>query len=102
MSNKVLKPKKCSLCQFSQTYANNPMKCVDFFFSMKWPTGFSCDRCDSHDYYIIKRIGKTKTSYVIECKNCHKQYSLLAGTVFQSCKLDLYKLLLGISCANLV
>lgn len=96
MSNKVLKPKKCSLCQFSQTYANNPMKCVDFFFSMKWPTGFSCDRCDSHDYYIIKRIGKTKTSYVIECKNCHKQYSLLSGTIFQSCKLDLYKLLLGI------
>lgn len=87
MSNKVLKPKKCSLCQFSQTYANNPIK---------WPTGFSCGCCDSHNYYIIKRVGETKISYVIECKNCHKQYSLLAGTVFQSCKLNLYKLLLAI------
>lgn len=96
MSNKILKPKKCSLYQFSQTYANNPMKCVEFFLSMKRPDGFSCDCCNCHDYYLIKRVGKTKTSYIIECKKCHKQYSLLAGTVFESCKLDLYKLLLGI------
>ena len=26
----------------------------------------------------------------------HKQHSLLSGTIFQSCKIDLYKLLLGI------
>ncbi len=24
--------------------------------------------CNCHDYYIIKGVGKTKTSYVIECK----------------------------------
>lgn len=96
MSNKVLKPKKCSLYHFTQTYSNNIMNCIDFFISMKWPTGFSCDNCDCHDYYLIKRVGKTKTSYFLECRECHKQHSLLSGTVFQGCKLDLYKLLLGI------
>lgn len=96
MSHKVLKPKKCSLFQFTQTYSNNIMNCIQFFISMKWPTGFLCDHCGCHQYYLIKRIGKTKTSYILECKHCHKQHSLLSGTIFQSCKLDLYKLLLGL------
>jgi len=39
MSNKILKPKKYSLYHFSQTYANNPMKCIQFFLSMKWLNG---------------------------------------------------------------
>lgn len=96
MSNKVLKPKKASLYQFTQKYSNNIDNCIEFFKSMKWPEGFSCDRCGCHKYYLVKRVGKTKTSYVLECSSCHKQHSLLSGTIFQSCKLDLYKLLLGI------
>ncbi len=96
MSNKVLKPKKASLYQFTQKYSNNINNCIEFFKSMKWPDGFSCDCCGCHKYYLVKRVGKTKTSYVLECKSCHKQHSLLSGTIFQSCKLDLYKLLLGI------
>lgn len=96
MSNKVLKPKKASLYEFTQNYSNNINNCIEFFKSMKWPEGFSCDRCGCHKYYLIKRVGKTKTSYVLECSSCHKQHSLLSGTIFQSCKLDLYKLLLGI------
>ena len=96
MSNKVLKPKKASLYQFTQKYSNNIDNCIEFFKSMKWPGGNSSDRCGCHKYYLVKRVGKTKTSYVLECSSCHKQHSLLSGTIFQSCKLDLYKLLLGI------
>ena len=96
MSNKVLKPKKASLYEFTQNYSNNIINCIEFFKSMKWPDGFLCDRCGCHKYYLVKRVGKTKTSYVLECASCHKQHSLLSGTIFQSCKLDLYKLLLGV------
>lgn len=63
---------------------------------MKWSDGFSCDRCGCHKYSLVKRVGKTKTSYVLECSSCHKQHLLLSGAIFQSCKFDLYKLLLGI------
>lgn len=63
---------------------------------MKWPNGFSCDRCGFHKYSLVKRVGKTKTSYVLECSSCHKQHLLLSDAIFQSCKFDLYKLLLGI------
>ncbi|WP_413463929.1 hypothetical protein [Catenibacterium mitsuokai] len=37
---------------------------------MKWPNGFSCDRCGCHKYYLVKLVGKTKTSYVLECRSC--------------------------------
>ena len=94
MSNKVLKPKKASLYEFTQNYSNNINNCIEFFKSMKWPDGFSCDHCRCHKYYLLKCVGKTKTSYVLECSSFHKQQSLLSSTIFQSCKLDLYKLLL--------
>lgn len=96
MSNKVLKLKKASLYQFTQNYSNNIGNCIEFFKFMKCTGGFSCDRCGCHKYYLAKRVGKTKTSYVLECSSCHKQHSLLSGTIFQSCKLDPYKLQLGI------
>ena len=40
MSNKVLKPKKASLYQFTQNYSNNIGNCIEFFKSMKWPGDF--------------------------------------------------------------
>ena len=96
MSNKVLKSKKASLNQFIQKYSNNIDNCLEFFKSMKWPDGNLSDRCGFHKNNLVKYVGKTKPSYVLECSSCHKQHSLLSGTIFQSCKLDLYKLLLGI------
>ena len=70
MSNKVLKPKKASLYQFIQNYSNNIGNCIEFFKSMKWPRGNSSDRCGCHKYYLVKRVGKTKTSYVLESSSC--------------------------------
>jgi hypothetical protein len=77
MSNKVLKPKKPSLYEFTQNYSNNINNCIEFFKSMKWPDGFSCDHCGCHKYYLVKRLGKTKTSYVLEYSSCHKQQLIL-------------------------
>ena len=48
MSNKVLKPKKASLYQFTQNYSNNKDNCIEFFKSMKWAGGNSSERCGCH------------------------------------------------------
>ena len=89
MSQPRRKPKKDSLIDFTKKYANNYGACVEFFFDLKWTDGFYCDRCNcTHCYKINERN-------VFECKNCHKQHSLLAGTIFEQCKLDIYKLILG-------
>jgi len=64
------KPKKDSLITLTRKYANNHNECVKFFFKMKWPVGFYCEKC-GHQHY------------------------LLSNTIFQDNKLDLYKLILG-------
>lgn len=86
---KNLKTKKDSLIDLTRKYANDPMECVHFFFDMKWPTGFYCEKCGCTHYYFIKR------SNVFQCRECGHQHYLLSGTIFQDNKLELYKLILG-------
>ena len=50
MSNKLLKPKKASLCEFTQNYSNNINNCIELFKSIEWPDGFSYDHCGYHKY----------------------------------------------------
>ena len=57
---------------------------------MKWHGGNSSDCCGCHKYYLVKRVGKTSTSYILECSSYHKQHSLLSDTIFQN-----HKILLG-------
>lgn len=95
MLNKVLKPKKPFLMSSIRTILITYNNCIEFFKSMKWPDGFLCDHCGCHKYSLVNRVGKTNTSYVLECSSCHKQRLLLSDAIFQSCKFDLYKLLLG-------
>ena len=90
MSGTALKPKKPSLIDFTQKYANNPDACYDFFFNAKYPSGWYCEKCGSVHYRKIVRHNVT------ECKDCGHQQYLFAGTIFQDNKLDLYKLLLGL------
>ena len=83
------KQKKDSLITLTRKYANNHDECVKYFFKMKWPVGFYCEKCGCTHYYSIKR------GDVFQCKECGHQHSLLSNTIFQDNKLDLYKLILG-------
>ncbi|MBK1718128.1 IS1595 family transposase [Thiocystis violacea] len=51
----------------------------------RWPAGFRCPRCD-HDHAYRLQVGAHTT---FQCQACHKQTSLIAGTVFQSTHLAL-------------
>ena len=57
------KPKKDSLITLTRKYANNHDECVKFFFKMKWPVGFYCEKCGCTHYYSIKR------GDVFQCKD---------------------------------
>lgn len=63
--------------------------------NLKWPTGLSCDKCDCHDYYLVKRKN-VKNGYLLICKKCGHQHSLLANTIFQDSNLSLLKILIGL------
>ncbi len=84
-----LKPKKDSLITLTRKYANDNDECVKFFFTIKWPEGFYCEKCGCTHYYFIE----SRKAY--QCKECKHQHYLLAGTIFQDTKLELYKLILG-------
>ena len=85
------KPKKDSLVEFNRKYANNDEACEEYFFQIRYPDGYVCEKCGCTHY---KKI--TGRGYCYSCSSCGHQQYLLAGTIFQDNKLPLYKLLLGL------
>ena len=57
----------------------NPNACYDYLFSIKWPNGFVCSRCNNQSYWISKR-------HLYICTACEHQHSLTAGTIMDSSK----------------
>lgn len=55
--------------------------------SVKFPEGFIC-----HNYYLIKRKG-IKKEYILQCKECGKQHTLLGGTILGNSNLSLPQIL---------
>lgn len=64
--------------------------CREFFFAMKWPTGYYCEKCGCTHYYYMQ----SKNCY--RCTQCQHDERLLTNTCFQDNKLPLNKLLYGI------
>jgi len=50
--------------------------CFEYLCLVKWPDGFVCPHCGGKEAWKQKR-------YLLRCKNCHKDISVTAGTVFQ-------------------
>lgn len=49
--------------------------CWDYLFSIRWPDGFVCPKCDCKKFYINNRK-------VVECSLCGNQLSITSGTIF--------------------
>jgi transposase-like protein len=72
-------------------------KCIAHFERIRWPNGLACIRCASQKVMKFKAKGKTgKTRQLYECKECHYQYSITAGTAFHDSHLPLTKWFLAI------
>ena len=39
------KPKKDSLVEFNRKYANNDEACEEYFFQIRYPDGYICEKC---------------------------------------------------------
>lgn len=57
-------------------------KCADYLFKIRWPDGFRCPKC-AHAFAY--RRGQRR----FECKACHAETSLTAGTVLHKTKTPL-------------
>lgn len=79
-----------SKADFFEQYYFNMDHCRQFFFDIKWPTGYVCEKCGHTHYYFMK----TKNCY--RCSQCGHDERLLAHTIFQDNKLPYNKLLYGL------
>ncbi len=72
-------------------------KCIAHFERIRWPNGLVCIKCGSPRVMKFKALGKTKkVRQLYECKDCHYQYSVTAGTSFHNSHVPLTKWFLAI------
>lgn len=80
-----------SLLDFSNKYHNEDA-CERALFDLKWPKGFSCPKCGSSTYSVIR--GRRHPLY--QCSCCHAQTSATVGTIMENTKLSLIKWFLAL------
>ena len=71
-------------------YFSNQDVCIKFVAQLRWPNGPVCPRCGSDAYSFLS------TRRIWKCRDCHKQYSVKLGTIFEDSPLGLDKWLAAI------
>jgi len=56
--------------------------CREYLAKLRWPTGFRCPACQGQDYWMTDRALR-------HCRNCGRQTSVTAGTLFADTHLPL-------------
>jgi transposase-like protein len=88
-----------SLLQATRYFAD-PDVCVDFVASLRWPLGVECPHCEG------KKVSYLSTRRIWKCMNreCHKQFSVKTGSIFEDSPIPLDKWLtavwLVVNCKN--
>ncbi len=87
--NPVQFQKGLSMAEFMQRYGSEE-QCHAALVAMRWPDGFVCPACGSKEH------GLSGPRRLFQCKNCRKQTSAKAGTIFHQSKTPLTKWFLAI------
>lgn len=77
-----MKTSEISLLEWQKRYGTEKA-CAAALAKFRWPDGFICPECGHDQAYYIK------TRKIYECKQCHYQTSVTAGTIFHSTNLSL-------------
>ena len=66
---------KMSFKQFRDKFSDETT-CRDYLFKVRWPEGYICPKCGCKEFtYLKSRNG------IFQCRHCHHQTTLTAGTV---------------------
>ena len=75
--------KGLSLPDFLKEYGTEE-QCAQALERWRWPQGFICPRCGGQHEPV-----RLRTRALLQCRHCHHQASLTAGTLFEATKLPL-------------
>lgn len=81
--NPIQFQKGLSLPDFLKTYGTEE-QCEPVLESWRWPGGFVCPSCGRRHEPV-----RLRTRALLQCRHCHHQASLTAGTIFAATKLPL-------------
>ena len=80
--------------QFSEPRFHDPEAARQYLEALRWAAGPVCPHCGTvGQHYAI--TGKSARPGLYECKDCHSQFSVTVGTVFERSKISLDKWLLA-------
>jgi transposase-like protein len=85
--------------QHAIRYYSDEQVCIDTVAALRWPDGKpTCPACGHLDHYYLKTQKRWK------CKECHKQFSVKLGTIFEDSPIHLDKWLCAlwmlVNCKN--
>jgi transposase-like protein len=79
-------------------YFSNGQVCIDTVAALRWPNGPVCPACEHKEHYYLASQRRWK------CKDCHKQFSVKLGTIFEDSPIGLDKWLVAlwmlVNCRN--
>ena len=73
-----------SMPEFINLYGTEA-QCEAALVQSRWPTGFSCPACGHGGHCLLP----SRPRMTFQCNACHRQTSLIAGTLFQGSNLPL-------------
>jgi transposase-like protein len=71
-----------SLIQFQKEFGTEE-NCAQYLMYKRWKDGFACPKCKHNEYSYIT------TRHLFQCRVCHYQTSVTAGTIMHKSKLPL-------------
>ena len=79
-------------------YFSDEQVCIDTVAKLRWPNGPVCVACGHTKHYYLKTQKRWK------CRDCHKQFSVKLGTIFEDSPIRLDKWLVAlwmlVNCRN--
>lgn len=79
-------------------YFSDEQVCIDTVAALRWPNGPVCPACEHREHYYLASQKRWK------CKECHKQFSVKLGTIFEDSPISLDKWLIAlwmlVNCRN--
>ena len=90
--------KKPNTLQDAIKYFSDEQICIDTVAALRWPNGPVCPACEHREHYYLASQKRWK------CKECHKQFSVKLGTIFEDSPISLDKWLIAlwmlVNCRN--
>jgi transposase-like protein len=79
-------------------YYSDEQICIDTVARLRWPNGHECPACAHKEHYYLATQKRWK------CKECHKQFTVKLGTIFEDSPIKLDKWLTAlwmlVNCKN--